>query len=65
MKRRKQEKTVELMEVAAQVAQQLSETLSPDCNAVHRATEALDGLSLLPQFPFSLLSIATGICFPH
>ncbi|KAF3456470.1 hypothetical protein FNV43_RR01120 [Rhamnella rubrinervis] len=48
------------MEIAAQVAQQLSETLSPDCNAVHRATEALDRLSLLPRFPFSLLSIATG-----
>ncbi|CAN6548395.1 unnamed protein product [Malus baccata var. baccata] len=48
------------MEVAAQIAQLLNETLNPDCAAVHTATEALDRLSQLPQFPYYLLSISTG-----
>ncbi|XP_015900167.3 importin beta-like SAD2 homolog isoform X2 [Ziziphus jujuba] len=48
------------MDFAVRVAQLLSQTLSPDCNAVKTAAEALDRLSLMPQFPFSLLSIATG-----
>ncbi|BFG14847.1 hypothetical protein CerSpe_011210 [Prunus speciosa] len=48
------------MEVAAQIAQLLNETLSHDCSAVHTATEALDRLSQLPQFPYYLLSISTG-----
>ncbi|XP_062109375.1 uncharacterized protein LOC133819997 [Humulus lupulus] len=45
------------MEVAAQISQLLNDTLSPDCGVVRAATESLDGLSLLPEFPFSLLSI--------
>ncbi|BBG94282.1 ARM repeat superfamily protein [Prunus dulcis] len=48
------------MEVAAQIAQLLNETLSHDCSAVRTATEALDRLSQLPQFPYYLLSISTG-----
>uniref|UniRef100_A0A5B7BY10 Importin N-terminal domain-containing protein n=1 Tax=Davidia involucrata TaxID=16924 RepID=A0A5B7BY10_DAVIN len=43
-----------------QIAQLLTQTLSPDGTVVHAATAALDRLSLLPDFPFSLLSIATG-----
>ncbi|XP_059632005.1 importin beta-like SAD2 homolog [Cornus florida] len=42
------------------IAQLLNETLSPDGLVVHAATESLDRLSLLPDFPFSLLSISTG-----
>ncbi|KAK7830282.1 hypothetical protein CFP56_028377 [Quercus suber] len=45
------------MEVA-QIAPLLSQTLSPDSNAVRTASEALDRLSLRPEFPFSLLAIA-------
>ncbi|CAL5412945.1 unnamed protein product [Camellia sinensis] len=45
---------------AHQIAQLLSQTLSPDGHIVHSATDALDRLSLLPTFPFSLLSISTG-----
>ncbi|KAJ4831317.1 hypothetical protein Tsubulata_044640, partial [Turnera subulata] len=49
-----------LMEVA-QIARLLSDTtLSSDGVAVQAATQALDRLSLLPQFPFSLLSISSG-----
>ncbi|GMY28006.1 importin beta-like SAD2 homolog isoform X1 [Fagus crenata] len=44
----------------AQIAQLLNHTLSPDSNAVRTASEALDRLSLRPDFPFSLLSIAAG-----
>ncbi|KAE8724211.1 methyltransferase-like protein 21D-like [Hibiscus syriacus] len=44
----------------AQIAQLLDQTLSPDGNVVRASTDALDGLSLLPQFPFALLSIAAG-----
>ncbi|PON93061.1 Coatomer beta subunit [Trema orientale] len=53
------------MEVAAQgqtqnqISQLLNETLSSDCAVVRAATEALDGHSLLPGFPFYLLSIIT------
>lgn len=47
------------MEVA-QIAQLLSETLSPDSNVVRASSEALERLSLLPDFPFSLLSIVAG-----
>ncbi|KAL6990169.1 hypothetical protein U1Q18_015916 [Sarracenia purpurea var. burkii] len=43
-----------------QIAQLLSQTLSTDGNVVRSATDALDRLSLLPTFPFSLLSISTG-----
>ncbi|CAL5346787.1 unnamed protein product [Camellia sinensis] len=45
---------------AHQIAQLLSQTLSPDGHIVHSATDSLDRLSLLPTFPFSLLSISTG-----
>ncbi|KAL7178394.1 hypothetical protein ACSBR2_031525 [Camellia fascicularis] len=45
---------------AHQIAQLLSQTLSPDGDIVRSATDALDRLSLLPTFPFSLLSISTG-----
>ncbi|XP_030507161.2 importin beta-like SAD2 homolog [Cannabis sativa] len=45
------------MEMAAQISQLLNQTLSPDCGVVRVATEALDALSLLPPFPFSILSI--------
>ncbi|KAJ7955304.1 Importin beta-like SAD2-like protein [Quillaja saponaria] len=48
------------MEDLTQIAQLLSSTLSPDGNVVHAATAALDRLSLIPHFPFSLLSLATG-----
>ncbi|KAG7995708.1 hypothetical protein I3843_01G123200 [Carya illinoinensis] len=47
------------MEVA-QIAHLLSETLSPDGHVVRASSEALDRLSQLPDFPFSLLSIAAG-----
>ncbi|XP_009804028.1 importin beta-like SAD2 homolog isoform X3 [Nicotiana sylvestris] len=43
-----------------QIAQLLNQTLSPDGAVVHVATDALDRLSTLPNFPFNLLSIATG-----
>ncbi|KAF8401236.1 hypothetical protein HHK36_012168 [Tetracentron sinense] len=43
-----------------QIAQLLNQTLSPDSKIVHAATEALDRLSLFPDFPFSLISIASG-----
>ncbi|KAI8561936.1 hypothetical protein RHMOL_Rhmol04G0380500 [Rhododendron molle] len=43
-----------------QIAQLLSQTLSPVGTVVRTATDALDRLSLLPPFPFSLLSISTG-----
>ncbi|XP_039071339.1 uncharacterized protein LOC120218495 [Hibiscus syriacus] len=43
-----------------QIAQLLDQTLSPDGNVVRASTDALDGLSSLPQFPFALLSIAAG-----
>uniref|UniRef100_A0A2N9EIE0 Uncharacterized protein n=1 Tax=Fagus sylvatica TaxID=28930 RepID=A0A2N9EIE0_FAGSY len=45
----------------AQIAQLLNHTLSPDSNAVRTASEALDRLSLRPDFPFSLLSIAAAL----
>lgn len=47
-----------------QTAQLLNETLSANGNVVHAATEVLDRLSLLPDFPYSLLSIATGKQYP-
>ncbi|KAL4273520.1 hypothetical protein GQ457_13G023310 [Hibiscus cannabinus] len=43
-----------------QIAQLLDQTLSPDGQVVRTSTDALDGLSSLPQFPFALLSIAAG-----
>lgn len=43
-----------------QIAQLLNQTLSSDGSVVNLATDALDRLSTLPDFPFSLLSIATG-----
>ncbi|XP_031112086.1 importin beta-like SAD2 homolog isoform X2 [Ipomoea triloba] len=43
-----------------QIAQLLNQTLSSDGNVVNLATDALDRLSMLPDFPFYLLSIATG-----
>ncbi|GFZ13846.1 ARM repeat superfamily protein [Actinidia rufa] len=43
-----------------QIAQLLTQTLSPDGNVVRSATDALHRLSILPSFPFSLLSISTG-----
>lgn len=42
------------------IALLLSQTLSPDGTVVRTATDDLDRLSLLPSFPFSLLSISTG-----
>ncbi|XP_024197726.1 importin beta-like SAD2 homolog isoform X2 [Rosa chinensis] len=48
------------MEVAAQIGQLLNATVSPDSGAVHTATEALDRLSQLPDFPYYLLSISAG-----
>ncbi|KAI4344725.1 hypothetical protein L6164_011919 [Bauhinia variegata] len=47
------------MEIA-EIAQLLNQTLSPDDNVVRAATQALDGVSVTPHFPFYLLSIATG-----
>ncbi|KAL5849056.1 hypothetical protein ACOSQ4_007069 [Xanthoceras sorbifolium] len=46
--------------VVNQVAQLLNDTLSVDVNVVRKATDALDRVSILPHFPFSLLSIAAG-----
>ncbi|KAL5700694.1 hypothetical protein ACHQM5_026109 [Ranunculus cassubicifolius] len=43
-----------------QISQLLNNTLSPDNNLVSSATEALDRLSLLRDFPFALLSITAG-----
>ena len=48
------------MEVAAQIGQLLNETLSSDCGSVRTASEALDRLSQLPDFPYYLLSISAG-----
>ena len=48
------------MEVAAQIGQLLNDTVSPDCAAVRTATEALDRLSQLPDFPYYLISISAG-----
>ncbi|XP_021594154.1 importin beta-like SAD2 isoform X3 [Manihot esculenta] len=47
------------MEVS-QIPQLLNDTLSSDVNVVHTATEALNRISLLPQFPLSLLFVASG-----
>ncbi|KAK1293431.1 hypothetical protein QJS10_CPB17g00921 [Acorus calamus] len=44
----------------AEVSRLLNETLCPGKAEVSAATEALDRLSRLPDFPLSLLSIATG-----
>ncbi|XP_010270925.1 PREDICTED: importin beta-like SAD2 homolog isoform X1 [Nelumbo nucifera] len=44
----------------SQLAKLFNDTLSPDDTVVRSATEVLDRLSLLPEFPFSLISIATG-----
>ncbi|KAF5191926.1 importin beta-like SAD2-like protein, partial [Thalictrum thalictroides] len=43
-----------------QIAQLLNNTLNPDHIIVGSATETLDRLSLLPDFPFALISIASG-----
>ncbi|PIA60816.1 hypothetical protein AQUCO_00300385v1 [Aquilegia coerulea] len=43
-----------------QIAQLLNNTLSPDHTIVGSATGTLDRLSLLPDFPFALISIASG-----
>ncbi|KAJ4968464.1 hypothetical protein NE237_015165 [Protea cynaroides] len=44
-----------------QLAQLFNDTLSSGDDAViSSATEALERLSVLPEFPFSLVSIATG-----
>ncbi|XP_049408930.1 uncharacterized protein LOC125872255 [Solanum stenotomum] len=43
-----------------QIAQLLNQTLSPDGAVINAATDALDHLSTLPEFPFTLLSIAIG-----
>ncbi|XP_038723827.1 uncharacterized protein LOC120015460 isoform X2 [Tripterygium wilfordii] len=48
------------MEAVAQIACQLNDTFSTDSDVVRTSTVALDRLSLLPSFPFGLLSIATG-----
>ncbi|KAL6190783.1 hypothetical protein ACLB2K_037177 [Fragaria x ananassa] len=48
------------MEVAAQIGQLLNDTVSPDCAAVRTATESLDRLSQLPDFPYYLISISAG-----
>ncbi|XP_047330532.1 importin beta-like SAD2 homolog isoform X2 [Impatiens glandulifera] len=42
------------------IGQLLNQTLSPDGDVVRSASDALDRLSLLPTFSFSLLSICTG-----
>ncbi|XP_015062518.2 importin beta-like SAD2 homolog [Solanum pennellii] len=41
-----------------QIAQLLNQTLSPNDAVINAATDALDHLSTLPEFPFTLLSIA-------
>ncbi|OVA16680.1 Importin-beta [Macleaya cordata] len=43
-----------------QICQLLNHTLSPDNTVISSATEALDHLSLLPDFPYALIAIATG-----
>lgn len=43
-----------------QIAQLLNQTLSSDGAVINAATDALDHLSALPEFPFTLLSIAIG-----
>ncbi|XP_050216139.1 importin beta-like SAD2 homolog isoform X2 [Mercurialis annua] len=43
-----------------QIAQLINDSFNPDVNVVRTATEALDRLSLLPHFPYSLLSVASG-----
>nr|GMD89242.1 importin beta-like SAD2 homolog isoform X1 [Ipomoea batatas] len=48
-----------------QIAQLLNQTLSSDGNVVNLATDALDRLSMLPDFPFYLLSIATVISWQY
>ncbi|KAF7836882.1 importin beta-like SAD2-like protein isoform X1 [Senna tora] len=49
------------MDEVTQIAELLKRTLSPDDNAVRVATDLLDRLSVTaPNFPFYLLSIATG-----
>ncbi|KAK7264768.1 hypothetical protein RJT34_32378 [Clitoria ternatea] len=47
-------------EELTRIAHLLNQTLSPDAGAVRAATDALDGLSLSPHFPFYLLSLSTG-----
>ncbi|GAV71639.1 hypothetical protein CFOL_v3_15129 [Cephalotus follicularis] len=44
----------------AQIAELLNDTLNNDAYVVRTVTDSLDRLSLLPLFPFSLLSISTG-----
>ncbi|KAL1832635.1 hypothetical protein ACET3Z_002286 [Daucus carota] len=46
------------MEIHNQIAELLSNTLSPDGAVVHAATDALDRLSQHPSFSSSLLSVA-------
>lgn len=46
-----------------QIAHLLNETLNSNGEVVHNATEQLDRLSVSSDFPFSLLSLATGISF--
>lgn len=48
------------MEGHQQIAELLLQTLSPDGAAVAAATDALERVSLIPNFPFSLLSLSTG-----
>ncbi|XP_028786891.1 importin beta-like SAD2 homolog isoform X2 [Neltuma alba] len=48
------------MEEATQIAQLLKQTLSSDDNAIRVATDSLDRLSVNPNFPFYLLTIASG-----
>ncbi|XP_024986626.1 importin beta-like SAD2 [Cynara cardunculus var. scolymus] len=48
------------MESTSRVAQLLDSTLSPDGEVRRSATEALDCLSLNPDFSFALISIAVG-----
>ncbi|KAM3338224.1 importin beta-like SAD2 [Capsicum galapagoense] len=43
-----------------EIAQLLNQTLSPNGAIINASTDALDRLSTLPEFPFALLSIATG-----
>lgn len=43
-----------------EIVRLLNETISADGNAVRIATEALDALSLVPDFPFSLIFISIG-----
>ncbi|XP_060197509.1 uncharacterized protein LOC132626607 isoform X2 [Lycium barbarum] len=43
-----------------EIGQLLNETLSPEAAVRNAATDALDRLSTLPQFPFTLLSISIG-----